>query len=226
MSINSEIRLNFESGVVCVVLTKTKQMSAWSSGISSDIKISPANSRKIRSLPNIEPTQVLLEACTMAYDSGHSAIVDALISAENGETYENLSVDQLCILLRSRDQSIVFLKQMIDELQVSFAREFRRKLSSCITMDSDTPELSPSLPPPSDILTSRPTSLSVASPSAEVEPPQVKVEPGRAPASSLSLSTPSELTRSTFPPRLSYKGRHQSPERKEESSDSADWFDI
>ena len=69
--------------------------------------------------------QDLLEACSNAFEPNRDR------DYERERLYPMLTAPQLRLVLRAREAEIELLRKVIEELNNAFAREFKKKLSTC-----------------------------------------------------------------------------------------------
>ena len=87
--------------------------------------------------------QDLLEACSNAFEPNRDR------DYERERLYPMLTAPQLRLVLRAREAEIELLRKVIEELNNAFAREFKKKLSTCLSSEMPLPRSSvrPGKPP-------------------------------------------------------------------------------
>ena len=92
------------------------------------MKHDPATPSFTHNAPYREVTQQLLEACGSAWELQSPQCVE--------RKYDNLTPDQLRMLLRARDREVTMMKKLLCELREAFQREFTAKLENCVQAGS------------------------------------------------------------------------------------------
>ena len=86
--------------------------------------------------------QDLLEACSNAFEPNRDR------DYERERLYPMLTAPQLRLVLRAREAEIELLRKVIEELNNAFAREFKKKLSTCLSSEMPLPRLLRPVKPP------------------------------------------------------------------------------